>query len=427
MRAESDDIDQPSETSGNLDRPLAILNACPPGAWEKVGGIPLVARTLFHLNRSGVKKALLLIKTEKAPADLKRWQGNVRLEQVTVKEEIAGALLSAASLDQHYLYVDAAHLIDPRLLHALCVASETTLAYVDPSDRKKQIVRAGFLKGKDLQRWAREGDASLVRSARSLFPEEIDPFSPEARGPVPSYFIEVRSREEARKATSLLIRNQQKHVMDLPAQYIDPPFENAITRLLCNTPVTPNMVTFAGVAVAVAVAWLFWHGHFWVGALGTFLVEILDGVDGKLARTKLHYTKLGHYEDVIDYFCETSWYVALGVGLRGAHANLSSGHLAGLLILSDTADNIFYTLAGKWHGKSIDLFSPFDGAFRRIAGRRNIYGIMFIIGFSLGYPVHTFALAAVWAALTAGIHGSRLIQYGRMMKGTLGRQPEGTS
>jgi phosphatidylglycerophosphate synthase len=204
--------------------------------------------------------------------------------------------------------------------------------------------------------------------------------------------------------------------MDLPAQFIDPPFENMLTRLLCNTPVTPNVVTFFGVGAGALVVWLFWHGHFWAGALTIFLVEILDGVDGKLARTKLHYTKLGQYEDLIDYFNETSWYVALGVGLCGTGLNPSPALLAGLLICSDTADNIVYTLANKWYGKTIDLFSPFDRAFRRIAGRRNIYGFMFIIGFSFGYPFQTFAIVALWAALTASIHSFRLFRYGRMMK-----------
>jgi phosphatidylglycerophosphate synthase len=176
------------------------------------------------------------------------------------------------------------------------------------------------------------------------------------------------------------------------------------------------MVTVAGLVVGAAVVWLFWHRYFLAGALTTFLVEVLDGVDGMLARTKLHYSKLGKYEDLLDYFNETSWYIALGVGLRGVHLNPSPAYVAGLLIFSDTADNIFYTLAVKWFGKTIDLFSPFDATFRRIAGRRNIYSFIFIIGFLLGYPFETLALVAVWATLTASIHGIRLVQYGRMMK-----------
>jgi hypothetical protein len=98
-----------------------------------------------------------------------------------------------------------------------------------------------------------------------------------------------------------------------------------------------------------------------------------------------------------------------------------------LLICSDTTDNIIYTLSNKWYGKTVDFFSPFDRAFRRIAGRRNIYGFMFIIGFSFGYPFQTFAIVAIWAALTASIHGLRLFQYGRAMKRAVSKQAEGIS
>jgi phosphatidylglycerophosphate synthase len=406
--------------------PLVVLDACHLGAWQRVGGVPLVARTLFHLDQFGIKRVVLLLKTERIPEDLKAWQKNLRIEPLKVTEDLPTTLLALKGSGPSLVYIDAAHLMDPRLIRALTAASEPTLAYIDSSDRERQTIRAGFLTRENLQTWLRQGKGNLVRQVRSLLPEDIDPFSPEVRGPVRPYFMEVHSREEARKATSLLVRCQQKHVMDLPAQFIDPPFKNALTRLLCNTFVTPNMVTVAALVVGAIIAWLFWHRYFLAGALTTFLVEILDGVDGMLARTKLHYSKLGKYEDLLDYFNETSWYIALGVGLRGAHTNPSPAYVAGLLIFSDTVDNIFYTLAVKWFGKTIDLFSPFDATFRRIGGRRNIYSFIFIIGFLLGYPFETLALVAVWATLTASIHGIRLVQYGRMMKKIVNQHLEGT-
>lgn len=410
-----------------IEPPLAVLNACHPGAWQRVGGVPLVARALFHLDQFGIKRVALLLNTERISEDLKPWQKNLRIEPLRVAEDIPGTLLALKDPGPSLVYIDAAHLIDPRLIRALVVASEPTLAYIDSSDREKETIRAGFLRREDLQIWLKHGKGDLIRQVRSLLPEDIDPFSPEIRGNLVPYFVEVHSRNDARKATSILIRSQQKQVMDLPAQFIDPPFENMLTRLLCNTPITPNIVTFLGVGVGVLVAWLFWHGHFWAGALTMFLVEILDGVDGKLARTKLRYTKLGQYEGLIDYFNETSWYVALGVGLRDTGLNPSPALLAGLLISSDTTDNVVYALANKWYGKTVDFFSPFDRAFRRIGGRRNIYGFMFIIGFSFGYPFQTFAIVALWAALTVSIHGLRLFQYGRTMKRAVSQQAEGIS
>lgn len=410
-----------------IEPPLVVLNACHPGAWQRVGGIPLVARTLFHLHQFGMDRVTLLLETEGTPEDLRAWQKNLRIERLRVTEDIPPTLLGLKNPGSSLVYIDASHLMDPRLIRSLTAASEPTLAYIDPSDREREIIRAGFLRRENLQAWLKQGKGDLIRQVRSFFPEDIDPYAPEIRGPLVPYFMEVHSKEDARKATWILIRSQQKQVMDLPAQFIDPPFENMLTRLLCNTPVTPNAVTFLGVGAGVLVAWLFWHGHFLAGALTMFLVEILDGVDGKLARTRLRYTKLGQYEGLIDYFNETSWYVALGVGFRNTGFNPSPAFLAGLLISSDTTDNVVYALANKWYGKTVDFFSPFDRAFRRIAGRRNIYGFMFIIGFSFGYPYQTFAIVAVWAALTAAIHSLRMFQYGRTMKRAVSQQAEGIS
>lgn len=392
-----------------------VLDASKAGAWERVGGISLLARMLYRLDKLGVEEVIVVLGVNGVLADLDRWTRRLRLREARKDEgtELARTLLSVAGLDRRFLFLDAAHLMDPRLIETLAAAPDTTLAFVDARDAGNAPVRAGLLQSEDLTLWAEEGDAALVRRSNHLFPSSIDPYSLELRGPLTPYFLEVRSKPEALEATRLLIRCQQKHVMDLPAELIDPPFENALTFWLCQTSVSPNMVTLAGGAVAFFIAWLFWHGHFVAGALLTFVVEILDGVDGKLARTRLQYSRFGEYEDALDYCCETSWYIALGVGLSTPDAGSWPFFAAALLILSDTVDNILYTLSGKWYGKSIDLYRPFDAAFRRIAGRRNIYGFMFIIGFLLGFPLQTFTLAAFWAAVTATVHLVRLIRFGK--------------
>jgi 1L-myo-inositol 1-phosphate cytidylyltransferase / CDP-L-myo-inositol myo-inositolphosphotransferase len=396
--------------------PLGILNACGPGAWKRVGGIPLVARSLFHLNALGLKRLVLLWDQGHPPQGLEKWQGGIRIEHMQVKNGLPAALSSTSNLAERFLYIDASHLIDPRLLEALMSAVSTTLCHMDPEDKEKHVLRAGLLSKQDLLMWSHQGILPLVRRAKSLLPGDIDSFRPEVRGPETPYFLEVLTERDAQEATRLLIRNQQKQVMDLPAQYLHPPFENALTSLLLETPVSPDGVTITVATIAFLITWFFWHGYFLSGALLTFVVDILDGVDGKLARTKLQFSPLGKHEDIIDYFYENSWYVALGVGLN----SLSGGYLplfcAAVLVFADTADNIFYTLAGKWHGKSIDLFSPFDGNFRRIAGRRSIYGALFILGFSLGYPLQTFVTVTLWALVTATIHGVRLHRYGQLLK-----------
>lgn len=401
----------------NAARPLFFINASHPGAWEDVGGLPPAVRTLFHLKSFGLKEGFLF---QDGPHDLsgfERWVGDLCLRRVSIQEDIWTAMRPFSGLAEDFLYVDAAHLIDPRILGRLVSAPDSVIASMSPSERQETMLRAGFLKQAEFTRLCRKGPAAVAGAVDVLYPWMIDPFSPEIRGPLPPYFMEVRSKEEARRATRVLIASQQKQVMDFPSEFIDPPFENFLTLLLCRTPVTPNMVTLCGIFTAGIAAWLFYHGFYPAGAFLGFALQIIDGVDGKLARTKLYFTRIGEQEALIDYFCENGLYAALGAGLHPA--GIGPPLLAGLLILSDTADNIFYTLGLKWFGQSIDLFSPFDGRFRRFAGRRNIYMLMFIIGFSMGYPVFTLGLASVWAAVTAAIHAIRLSQHRRKSRAAI--------
>ncbi len=405
----------PSSESDKNGHPclLAIINATHSSVWQHVGGIPLAARLVYHLNAIGVKKAILLIRNGQMPKMPDRWQGSLQLDWVCLESDIPAAILPESGQAASCIYIDAVFLIDPRLVRHLAHAGSLTLAFPNHTDIENKKIRLGLMRQEDLIIWAKQGDAAVMERALILLPDDIEPFCSETRGDRTPYFQAVHTTADANKATRFLIADMQKKVMDLPSEYIDPHFENPLTMLLIDTPVTPNMVTYVCLAVAIGVAWLFWQGHFITGALLTLAVEILDGVDGKLARTRLQFSKIGAHEDIIDYFYENSWYVALGIGLSNAVQNDWPLYIAGLLIFADTTDNIFYTLAGKQHGKSIDLFSPSDAVFRKIAGRRNIYGYMFIVGFLAGFPQHTFIAVAVWALITAAVHGVRLWQYGR--------------
>jgi len=403
----------PSSESDKNPCPVAIINATDSIVWQHVGGISMMARWVYHLNAIGVKKVSVLIGNEQIPETLAKWQGAIQLHFVCLEGDIPNAILTEINPAASFIYIDAAFLTDPRLIRHLAHAASLTLAFPNHTDIEKKKIRIGLMQPEDLIVWDRQGAAAVIERARILLPDDIEPFCPETRGDRTPYFKAVLTLADANKATRFLIADMQKKVMDLPSEYIDPHFENPLTRLLIDTPVTPNMVTYVCLAVAIGVAWIFWQGHFITGALLTLVVEILDGVDGKLARTRLQFSKIGAHEDIIDYFYENSWYVTLGIGLSHAVQGNWPLYVSGLLIFADTTDNIMYTLAGKWHGKSIDLFSPSDAVFRKIAGRRNIYGYMFIVGFLAGFPQHTFIAVAVWALITAVVHGVRLLQYGR--------------
>src|SRR6266581_4538541 len=231
---------------------------------------------------------------------------------------------------------------------------------------------------------------------------------PAHRGPVPFYVQVITTAADARAATRTLIRAAQKCALDLPALLLDPVFENRLVFWLCDRRITPNQVTLFTTLLGALIAALFLYGWLRLGILLTYAVAVLDGVDGKLARTKLQTSRLGEFEHVVDFFVEHAWYLTITIFLVTSTHNRLLWWVGGGLMLSDLIDNLLYYLGQRLRGKQLDELGMFDRGFRLIAGRRNIYAWMFMFGFWAGFPVQIFVAALVWALVTIGIHGMRL-------------------
>jgi len=391
------------------DQPIiAVINASTQGAWEHVGGIPLVARNLFYVAKNGIKKVIIFIAKRQKHVSLKKWALGAE-----VVYSIKDPLNKMLQTEQKVLYIDSSFLFDQRIIDKIASCKANTI-FIRDQNLQEEIILALFNK-EGINIWKNQGIGKLLDKSNKIYLKDINPFSEEMRGEIPPYVIEVKNKKDAKKATWALIRSMQKKVMDLPAEYLDPIFEDRITFILCNTPITPNMVTFASLIIATLIAFLFYSGHFLSAALCTYIVEVLDGVDGKLARTKLEFSKFGEYECLVDYFYENLWYISIGLGLKNKFHYSPALILSAIMVLCDTLDNIIYTLSSKWFHKNFDLLSPFEKNFRKIAGRRNIYCFMFIIGFCLGYYVETFFITTIWAAITVSIHIFRLFWHKRKL------------
>src|SRR3546814_7044386 len=85
-----------------------------------------------------------------------------------------------------------------------------------------------------------------------------------------------------------------------------------MVRLLLPTPITPNMVTLITAVVGFASIAAFATGWLWTGLLLMLFLGPLDGVDGKLARTRLQYSRWGDLGHVADKIVEYGAFIALG-------------------------------------------------------------------------------------------------------------------
>jgi len=291
-------------------------------------------------------------------------------------------------LPERFLLLPANLLIDQRVLETLL--AQPPVATLDLGDAACGIFD---------RQWLNEPKPA---SARRVEISACDSYHHELRRHVAPFVRLVRSVADLREGAKILIGHTQKGALDLPGEYFDTPFENLLVEALAPTGITPNQVTLATTVVGLAVAFLFWHGWLVSGALLGVLVGILDGVDGKLARIRLESSRLGELEHVGDFFYENAWYL-------GVASHLHALWLGWAMVAADLADNMAYLAVKRRHGKLLDEMSPLDRAVRRVAGRRNIYVWVFLIGFALTERAAVLKVAATWAALTSVTHWVRAL------------------
>jgi phosphatidylglycerophosphate synthase len=237
---------------------------------------------------------------------------------------------------------------------------------------------------------------------------------------VPSYVVNMRKDlrpvffrapppELVPVAQRVLHDAAQKATLDFPAAVFDPPVQDRIVRWLSPTRITPNQITYFTAVLGLVVTALFAMGQLWWGFVLAYAVEVFDGVDGKLARTKVQTTAAGDWEHVSDYFIELSWWIALAFhfhasGMRSAYA------LVALLVVANWIDGISRQFVKRRIGRDIDDISNFDRFMRCIGSRRNINIWILAGGLLLRDPANAFVLMCAWTAATAAVHVVRAAQ-----------------
>ena len=364
---------------------------------RSVGGITLLERLLRQLSELETVESVVVLK----PIDLSLPLPSKRVRKKVIYRDASGTTVwemlrgARAHLRDRFIVVAADLLIDQRLLSWL--TAQTTDAILSPriGDRPET---AAFLRAKSLDAPNLEAAHVKVVEVASL------PMYWEAmHGDVPLHLQRIRNDDEAEQGWQILLDYIQRRTQELPSRYFDPFFENLIVRRLAPTTITANQVTLATTLLGFLVAAFYATGWLRVGVLLAIFVEVLDGVDGKLARITRTTSKAGELEHILDFFYENSWWLALGFFLN-KNGSKYAWPAALLMVAFDLADNIVYSVADvKWH-RSVDNATAFLSRFRLVAGRRNIYTWLFLPGFFLGIPAISFYSAVAWAGVTAAVH-----------------------
>ena len=377
----------------------AVLVCCNASPLRSVGGISLLERLLRQLSELETVECILVLKPRELllPPPSKRVRKSVSYQNGSGTNEWEMIRDARALLRDRFIVIAADLLIDQRLLAWL--TSQTTDVRLSLS-AGEQPETAAYLRAKSLDAPSAETAHIEVVAAASL------PAYWEAmHGEVPFHLRRIATDLDAEEGWRILLDHIQRRTQELPARYFDPFFENLLVRRLAPTAITANQVTLATTVLGFLVAALYFTGWLRIGVLLAILVEVLDGVDGKLARITWTTSKVGELEHILDFFFENSWWLALGRFLSASGSSFA-WPAAFLMVTFDLADNIVYSIADVGWGRSVDNATPFLSAFRLVAGRRNIYTWMFLPGFFLGAPAISFYLAVVWAGVTAAIHAT---------------------
>lgn len=387
----------------------------------RVWGVPAWLRLVRQLRRRGVTDLFAA-----GPS------GRIAPEAIdSGLRRLDGAILQALPPDAVFLVTAADWVVDEQMFDALLQRSRGGVL-VTRGDGVSfagaaRLGRAEMMSF-DLTAGAGRLAAGLVDLAGSDRLEPIDvatlpDYRAHLRRRIPVFAIRIGGPADRRLAERRLLDATQKGTNDLPAQYVHPPLENALVRLLVPLGVTPDMVTTTTVVVGLAAAMVFVTGHLVAGTCLAMVVGVLDGVDGKIARVTLTATRHGDwFEHISDNIYEVLWYLAIGEYLAG-HAHLLLYRQAawitiGAYLLDRGALGIWKLFRdGDFHESS-----AWDRAFRRYCGRRNTIVYLLAGFFVVGYPEAGFLTAMAWWIVTFVVHAARV---SRALHRGLGREPAG--
>lgn len=161
---------------------------------------------------------------------------------------------------------------------------------------------------------------------------------------------------------------------------IDPPL-NAAARIVARTGVSANVLTAAGVPLALGAVAALAAQRYGLALVLLVLNRLLDGIDGPLARARGESTDFGGYLDIV---CDFVFYAAIPVGFGLAHEDnvLPAMLLLAAFLATGISFLAFAVIAGK------------RGMQTRAQGTKSFY---YAAGLAEGTEtIAVFVLACLW-------------------------------
>jgi phosphatidylglycerophosphate synthase len=326
----------------------------------------------------------------------------------------AGAPLLAVSADA---------VVDPRLLEHF-FASSSGLALVGGEGDERcallwltEPLQDDVSQAADLVSIARR---AVHRGAAKEFAEgDFEPYVRKLRRDLPPYLFRVADGGARKRAERFLFWSNYKGSTDFLTKHVYPPLVWLLLRPLARHRIHPNWVTGISWVVTVASVPLFAAGAWAPGLALSYVMSVLDSVDGKLARLTYTASRFGsHFDHALDVIHPPFWYVAWGYALGGGRV-ASAPFVASLgLVAVYAADRLLAPIFKSRTGRSIHSYTPLDMRMRTFIARRNISLATVTAGVAIDAlaPGHAatllaFYLTVAWQVASLGWHVVRVAQF----------------
>ena len=326
----------------------------------RVGGMPLIVRTLAQLKRAGVEKAVVVVgyRAEELKASL---SGDPRLAGLEIvfadnpdwqKSNGVSVLAAAPHIDGEFLLLMSDHVFDKKLLQGITeeaarpdaggavLAVDTkiddiydlpdcTLVKTDGRGRIVDIGKEitdydvadtgvfrctpGLL---DALRSVQEerGDCSLSDGIRLLGDRGVM----RTHDVGDAWWQDVDTPGALKHAEDLLFNACRKPMDGIVARHINRNISLFFSRRLKDFEFSPNVVSVFNMLLGVGAFLAAIQGGYWYFLLAAFLLKansVLDGVDGELARVRMQESKLGEWLDTIaDDSSNILFFAGVGIG-----------------------------------------------------------------------------------------------------------------
>ena len=390
-----------------------------------VGGITVLERQARQLRRAG---ATLLFAIDVEP-----------LTELPAGVEAIGpgALTSRINAGDRVATIAAGLIIDERAIEAVLAAPAPALLVCDPTradavaieriDSASAAAGVMVLPGTlviaqvlGLGEWDLASTLIRVVAAdRATSRVDFDAlplYAPARRRDAPMLWLRP-DEASADAATRQLIGAAQKGCLDWPARFLHPFPENLAVRLLAPTPITPNQVTAMTAVIGVGAAVAFATGWLWTGLILALVTGPLDGVDGKLARTRVEFSKWGDLEHLVDKLLEYAWFLCIAWYFAGIRGTGLPWAVAALIILPAIAEAVQGEFFRRLTRHQLDDAGVVERRIRLFAGRRNTFLWTWSFFALAGFWFEGFVLLAAYSVVTTGIAQWRfykqLSAYGR--------------